>query len=86
MKSEFWDKHGYLLFNQSSQFPIFNVHDSCIFPMMSKHVSHEQAHWIFRRQTVTSRITARSDIYATDECVKALLHMQQLIDGLNLIS
>ena len=30
-------------FNQSSQSPTFNVHDSCVFPMLSKAVSREQA-------------------------------------------
>jgi hypothetical protein len=32
-----------LIFNQPSQSPITNVHDACIFPMMSKAVSRNQA-------------------------------------------
>ena len=38
MKREF-DKRDWLLFNQPSQSPATNVHDACIFPMMSKAVS-----------------------------------------------
>ena len=42
MKDEFWTKREWVLFNQSSQSPTFNVHDMCIFPMLSKAVSREQ--------------------------------------------
>ena len=42
MKRIFRDK-GWLIFNQPPQSPITNVHDACIFPMMSKKVSREQA-------------------------------------------
>ena len=42
MKNEFMSR-DWLLFNQPSQSPITNVHDACIFPMMSKMVSKEQA-------------------------------------------
>ena len=59
MKSEFWEKRGWLLFNQSSQSPTFNVHDSCIFPMMSKHVSREQA------LTFGSRLLKGEQLYET---------------------
>jgi hypothetical protein len=40
MQKEF-DKRNCLIFNQPSQSPITNVHDVCIFPMMSKMVSKE---------------------------------------------
>jgi len=33
----------WLLFNQPSQSPVTNIHDACIFPMMSKAVSTEQS-------------------------------------------
>ena len=33
----------WLIFNQPSQSPVTNIHDACIFPMMSKAVSTEQA-------------------------------------------
>jgi len=33
----------WLIFNQPSQSPVTNIHDTCIFPMMSKAVSTEQA-------------------------------------------
>ena len=38
-----FDKKGWLLFNQASQSPLTNVHDSSVFPMMSKAVSTLQA-------------------------------------------
>ena len=43
MKHEFWEKCEWALFNQLSQSPTFNVHDPCIFPMLSKDVIREQA-------------------------------------------
>ena len=41
-------------------------------------------HWISKRQTITARSRAESEIYATDECIKALLHVNHLITGLEL--
>ena len=41
-------------------------------------------HWVSKRQTITARSTAEAEIYATDECVKALLHLKQLVSGLKL--
>ena len=41
MRREF-SSRGWILFNQPSQSPITNVHDACIFPMLSKAVSREQ--------------------------------------------
>ena len=41
-------------------------------------------HWCSKRQTITARSTAEAEIYSTDECVKALLHLQQLVSGLKL--
>ena len=43
-------------------------------------------HWQSKWQTITARSTAEAEIYATDECVKALLHVDQLVSGLNLKS
>ena len=42
MRSMF-EERGWILFNQPSQSPITNVHDACIFPMMSKSLSKIQA-------------------------------------------
>ncbi len=42
MKEEFAAR-DWLLFDQPPQSPVTNVHDACIFPMMSKKVSVEQA-------------------------------------------
>ena len=41
-------------------------------------------HWISKRQTITARSSAESEIYATDECTKCLLHLAQLLQGLHL--
>jgi hypothetical protein len=41
-------------------------------------------HWVSKRQTITARSSAEAEIYATDECTKCLLHIHQIVDGLNL--
>ena len=41
-------------------------------------------HWVSKRQSITARSSAESEIYATDECCKALIHLSMLVDGLNL--
>ena len=41
-------------------------------------------HWMSKRQSITARSSAEAEIYATDECVKGLLHLSFLVDGLNL--
>ncbi len=41
-------------------------------------------HWVSKRQAITARSSAEAEIYATDECTKALLHFHYLLDGLNL--
>lgn len=46
MREEF-ARREWILFNQPPQSPVTNVHDACIFPMMSKAVSKEQA-MVFR--------------------------------------
>lgn len=38
-----FEERDWLLFNQPSQSPITNVHNACVFPMMSKAVSPNQA-------------------------------------------
>ena len=40
---DMFEERGWLLFNQPSQSPVTNVHDACVFPMMSKKVSAVQA-------------------------------------------
>jgi hypothetical protein len=39
-------------------------------------------HWISQRQTVTAASSAEAEIYATDECVKFLLELDQLMEFL----
>ena len=41
-------------------------------------------HWVSKRQTITARSTAEAEIYATDECVKSLIHLDMLVSGLGL--
>jgi hypothetical protein len=40
-------------------------------------------HWLSKRQTVTAGSSAEAEIYATDECVKFLVELEQLLDFLN---
>ena len=40
---QLFDEGKWLLFNQPFHSPVTNVHDACIFPMMSKQVSNQQA-------------------------------------------
>ena len=41
-------------------------------------------HWMSKRQTITARSTAEAEIYATDECVKYLKYIYQILDEMNL--
>jgi hypothetical protein len=41
-------------------------------------------HWVSKRQSITARSSAESEIYATDECCKALIHLSMLVEGFNL--
>jgi hypothetical protein len=43
-------------------------------------------HWVSNRQSITARSSAESEIYATDECCKTLIHLSMLVEGLNLVS
>ena len=38
-----FDELGWVRFNQPPQSPVTNIHDACIFPMLSKNLSREQA-------------------------------------------
>jgi hypothetical protein len=40
-------------------------------------------HWLSKHQSVTAGSSAEAEIYATDECVKILLELVQLLDFLN---
>ena len=42
-------------------------------------------HWVAKRQSITARSSAEAEIYATDECVKQLIQLSYIIDGLHLI-
>ena len=42
-------------------------------------------HWVSKRQTITARSTAESEIYATDECTKNTLHIRHILEDLNLL-
>ena len=43
-------------------------------------------HWVSKRQTITARSTAEAEIYATDECTKAILQVRNLLNDLKLLS
>ena len=40
---EIFENKDWIILNQPSQSPVTNVHDACVFPMMSKKVSGEKA-------------------------------------------
>jgi len=40
-------------------------------------------HWLSRRQSITAASSAEAEIYATDECVRFLLDLSQLLDFLD---
>jgi len=39
-------------------------------------------HWLSKRQTVTATSSAEAEIYATNECVKFLQELVQILDFL----
>ena len=41
-------------------------------------------HWLSKRRTITARSSAKAEIYATNKCIKSLLQLSFLTDGLNL--
>jgi hypothetical protein len=43
-------------------------------------------HWLSKRQSVTAGSSAEAEIYATDECVKFLLELDQLVEFLKVKS
>ena len=45
---------------------------------------HGPLHWSAKRQSITARSTAESEIYATDTCVKQILHLSNIINDLGL--
>ncbi len=46
--------------------------------------SNGPLHWQSKRQTITARSSAEAEIYATDECVKYLIHLRQILTDLHL--
>ena len=47
-------------------------------------VLHGLLHWLAKRQEITARSTAEAEINATDECVKHILHLSNIIKDLGL--
>ena len=43
-------------------------------------------HWSAKRQAITARSSAEAEIYATDECVKQLQYLHNVLDDLNVLS
>lgn len=63
---------GWLAFRQPSQSPVTNIHDACIFPMMSKAVSNEQC------------LSYASHVLKSEELHKAVMRVWE--DERNLIA
>ena len=59
-------------------------------PFVSRSISgfllfhHGPIHWSSRRQAITARSSAESEIYATDECVKYLQYIKNIVTDLEL--
>jgi len=47
---------------------------------------HGPIHWSSKRQSITARSTAESEIYAADECVKDIIRIKHIIEDLGLQS
>lgn len=45
---------------------------------------HGPVHWSSKRQRITARSSCEAEIYATDECVKDILHLRNIIHDLQL--
>ena len=45
---------------------------------------HGPLHWSTKKQSITARSTAESEIYATDTCVQQILHLSHIINDLDL--
>ena len=45
---------------------------------------HGPLHWSSKRQKITARSSCEAEIYATDECVKDILHLRNVIKDLGL--
>ena len=41
-------------------------------------------HWISKRQSITARIPTKSEIYATDEWVKILHHIANILEEIDM--
>eukprot|EP00957_Ditylum_brightwellii_P011596 876551-Ditylum_brightwellii.AAC.1 len=41
-------------------------------------------HWISKCHQITARSSAEAEIYATDKCVKVLLHIKNILEDLGL--
>jgi len=47
---------------------------------------HGPLHWMSKRQTVTATSSGEAEIYATNSCVKEIIHLRHIIQDLNLDS
>ena len=46
---------------------------------------HGPLHWCSKRQKITARSSAEAEIYATDQCVKDILYLRNIINDLKLL-
>jgi hypothetical protein len=67
---------------KTSELPLF------VSPSMSAYYIdlYGPLHWLSKRQTITAGSSAEAEIYATDECIKYLLELVQLLEFLDLKS
>ena len=47
-------------------------------------VLHGPLHWSSKRQKITARSSAEAEIYATDQCVKDLIYLRNIINDMDL--
>ena len=46
---------------------------------------HGPIHWSSKRQRITARSSAEAEVYATDECVRDILYLRNVLKDLNLL-
>jgi hypothetical protein len=78
MSDAYWGPEDASLSSTCSELPLFV---SC--SMSAYYIDlFGPLHWLSKRQSVTAGSSAEAEIHATDECVKFLLELDQLMDFL----
>jgi len=74
-----WGPQGATQHKQSMELPLFSSRSMSAFYIDLL----GPLHWLSKRQSVTAGSSAEAEIYATDECVKFLLELIQIMEFLN---